>query len=154
MEKIHAVYRTDGLDGYYSVPDNSVDFLFSFSVLEHIRKNIFLNTMKETFRFMREGGISYHAVDFTDHLGGGKNHLRFSEEVWEDKDHYRMDNYTNRLSCSEICQMLEDLGFQIVKVMPRQFWKDPVKRNCLDRQFRNISEKDLRTAGAVIIARK
>ncbi len=52
LQKIHAIYRTDGLNGYKSVPDESIDFLFSFAVLEHIRKNIFVDTMQETFRFM------------------------------------------------------------------------------------------------------
>lgn len=154
LEKINAVYRTDGLGGYKQVPDSSVDYLFSFSVFEHIRKNIFMDTMKEAYRFMCSGGISYHTVDFKDHLGGGKNQLRFPENVWEDKDHYKMDNYTNRLACSEICQLMIKAGFRIVRVEKKLFKKEPLKRKCLDDGFADISDDDMRTAGAVIIARK
>lgn len=81
------------------------------AVLEHIRKNIFMDSIDYMSRFMRAGGMCYHTVDFTDHMGGGKNQLRFPELVWEDEDHYRMDNYTNRIQFPEISKAKELLGY-------------------------------------------
>lgn len=113
LRKINGLYSINGLEGYREVADDSVDYLFSFAVLVHVRKRTFEDTMKETYRFMKSGGMAYHTVDYKDHLGGKKNQLRFRESVWEDETHYRMDNYTNRLACSEMCQILEDIAFKL-----------------------------------------
>lgn len=47
-------------------------------------------------------GVAWFYVDLRDMIGGKKNHLRFAADVWEDHTHYNMDNYTNRLSYSEM----------------------------------------------------
>lgn len=154
LSKINAVYSISGLDGYKDVPDNSVDYCFSYAVFEHIRKSIFLETIQQMSRFMRVGGICYHTVDFTDHMGGGKNQLRFSESIWEDADHYRMDNYTNRIQCSEICELLRDLGFVIISLKKEKYQKYPLKRSKIDASLKNISDEDLLTASALIVAKK
>lgn len=154
LDKINALYSIDGLKGYKAVPDNSVDYCFSFTVLEHIRKKIFVDTIKEMYRFMRFGGVAYHSIDFTDHMGGGKNHLRFAESIWEDADHYNMNNYTNRISYTEMCDILSDIGFEIVKVERTFYEKAPISRSKLSFEFKNISPKDLMTKSAVLILRK
>ena len=154
LKRINAAYKTNGLTGYREIPDGSMDYVFSFSVLEHIRKREFAETLREVYRFLSPGGVSYHAVDFTDHFGGKKNHLRFTESVWEDEVHYKMDNYTNRLSCSEMCSMMKEIGFTVLKVRRKQFCRLPVSRRHLYEGFAEISRKDLMTAGAVIIAVK
>ncbi|RRK34675.1 class I SAM-dependent methyltransferase [Schaedlerella arabinosiphila] len=155
LKKINAVYSIDGMKGYKKVPDNSVDYCFSFAVLEHIRKNIFSETIQEIYRFMREGGTSYHTVDFTDHMGGRKNQLRFPESVWEDDIHYRMDNYTNRISCSAMCKMIRDVGFNDVKVKhTRVFKKLPIKREDISSDIGYISDDDLKIAMAIIVMKK
>ena len=154
LNKINAIYSIEGLKGYRAVPDNSVDYCFSFAVLEHIRKKIFVDTIKEMHRFMRFGGVAYHSVDFTDHMGGGKNHLRFAESVWEDADHYNMDNYTNRIFYTEMRDILSEIGFEIVKVERKFYEKVPISRNKLSFEFRDISQKDLMTKSAVLILKK
>lgn len=155
LTKINAEYSINGLDGYKRVPDDSVDYCFSFVVLEHIRKNIFMDTIKEMHRFMRSGGVGYHSVDFTDHMGGGKNQLRFTESVWEDEDHYKMDNYTNRIQCSEMCRMLKEVGFKDVKVKRTRVFKAlPIKRKDITPDLGEISDEDLRTAMAVLFFHK
>lgn len=154
LQKINALYSINGLEGYREVADDSVDFIFSFAVLEHIRKRTFQDTMKETYRFMKSGGMAYHTVDYKDHLGGKKNQLRFRESVWEDDVHYRMDNYTNRISCTEMCQSLEDIGFEIVSVKKQKFRKPPIRRSKIASCFAEISNEDLLTESAVIVLRK
>lgn len=154
LMKINAQYKTNGLQGYKELADNSIDYVFSFAVFEHIRKKEFIDTLNEIYRFLRDGGVAYQMVDYRDHLGGKKNHLRFPEFVWEDKDHYNMDNYTNRISCSEMCRMMGEAGFRIVKVKKRHFRKPPINRCALDKSFANMDEEDLLTAEAVIVARK
>lgn len=154
LQKINALYNTNGFEGYRQVPDNSVDYVFSFAVLEHIRKRIFLDTMKETYRLMKSGGMAYHTVDYKDYFGGKKNQLRFRESVWEDDVHYRMDNYTNRIMCSEMCRIFQNIGFEIVSVKKTYFQKLPIRRIKMERCFSEISDEDLITESAVIILRK
>lgn len=154
LGKINAIYSTDGLKGYRKVPDGSVDYCFSFSVLEHVRKNIFIETVKEMYRFMKKGGVCYHTVDYKDHLGGKKNQLRFPESVWEDEIHYAMDNYTNRISCSDMCEIMKEVGFTIKSVKRRKFRKPPISRKHINDLFQDISDEDLLTADAIIITEK
>lgn len=155
LSKVNAVYSINGLEGYKSIPDGSVDYVFSFAVFEHIRKNIFVDTMKEVYRFMKTAGIAYHTIDFTDHLGGGKNHLRFPDSVWEDKSHYNMDNYTNRISCTRMCKILEDIGFEVEKVIrTKMFKRNPIQRKYISPDIGYISDEDLNTAMATLILRK
>lgn len=155
LKKINAEYGIDGLESYKNVADNSVDYCFSFLVFEHIRKRIFLTTIHEMFRFMKVGGRCYHTIDFMDHLGGKKNNLRFSESIWEDEDHYRMDNYTNRIQCSEMKNMIEMAGFKNVKVKKNLMFKDlPIKKNKISKDLCNFSRDDLLTAVATFIFEK
>lgn len=143
LEKINATYMVNGLDGYKEIPDDSVDYCFSDAVFEHIRKPVFTETIREIYRFMRSGGVSYHIIDFRDHIGGGKNHLRISEDKWEDGLHYKMDNYTNRLSLSEILSILGVAGFSKIDVQKIYYDRMPLKRNQLAEEFKNISDEDL-----------
>ncbi len=154
LKKINAIYSINGFDGYKTVPDNSIDFCFSYAVLEHIRKNIFISTMSEVYRFMSVGGKCYHTVDYKDHLGGKKNHLRYSDYVWEDSIHYNMDNYTNRIQCSEMCELLKSIGFSIVDVKRVLFEKEPINRKKLAKEFESISDDDLMTSSATIVLEK
>lgn len=154
LQKINATYSINGFEGYGEVSDNSVDYVFSISVLEHIRKRIFSDTMKELYRFMKHGAMAYHTVDYKDHFGGGKNQLRFSEAVWEDEIHYKMDNYTNRITCSEMCILFEDIGFEIVGIKKRRFKKLPIHRSKLAPCFAEISDEDLLIESAVFTLRK
>lgn len=155
LKMLNARYYTDGIEGYRRIPDNTVDFVFSFSVAEHIRKNVIRETMQEMYRFMKHGGISYHAVDLKDHFGGGKNHLRFSETDWEDSIHYKMDNYTNRISCSELIAMWKECGFSVSYLKREKMDKRKLlQRRQMNSVFSDMSEKDFATGSFVVILRK
>lgn len=154
LEKLGSVYYTKGFEDYPKIPDGSVDYLISDAVFEHIRKNIFRDTIRETYRFMAPGGRACHIVDLKDHFGGGKNNLRFPDSRWEDEAHYRMDNYTNRLTCQEICQICRECGFRVVSCRRRLFKKPPLPRRALAEQFRDMPDRELRTADFLLILEK
>ncbi len=154
LTKLNADYRTDALEGYKALPDNSVDYVFSNVVVQHIRKRIFLSTWEQVYRFMRPGGVMYHTIDFKDMIGGKKNHLRFSSADWEDECHYRMPMYTNRIQFSEMCEVFEKIGFSVVKAEKSYFKEIPCLRTRLAKEFKNISDEDLMTEGAWIVLKK
>lgn len=155
LKLLNAQYYTDGIDGYRRVPDLAADYVFSFSVMEHIRKNVFRETMREMYRMMKYGGLSYHTVDLKDHFGGGKNHLRFSETDWEDSSHYSMDNYTNRISCSKLVSIWKETGFSVVSLKRERMDKRKLlRRSQLHPVFSDMSDKDLMTGSFTVVLKK
>lgn len=95
-------YLVDGVRSLKQLPDQSVDFIYSQAVLEHIRLCNFQGMMNETRRVLAPGGICSHRIDLTDHLGGALNNLRFSARFWESEFMYRYGTYTNRIRYAEI----------------------------------------------------
>ena len=151
----HCVYREDGLSGLRAVPTASIDFVLSQAVLEHVPRHEFRTTIGEFYRLMKPLGVTSHQVDFKDHLGGSLNNLRFPESVWEQPWFARRSGfYTNRLRLSEVTAAFTTAGFS-VEVLSRSQWeRTPLPRGRLARQFREVSDEDLRTSGAALVARK
>lgn len=56
-------YLTSGLNSLKSIPSNSVDFIWSHAVLEHVRRAEFQETMKELRRIVRQDGVVSHRTD-------------------------------------------------------------------------------------------
>lgn len=154
MKEINATYYFDGLDGYRRVPGNSVDFLYSCTVLQHIRKNMFVESVNEMYRMMKPGAIAFHTVDLRDMLGGRKNHLRYGDGYWNDEAHRNMRCYTNRIQCAEMCEMFKEAGFKIKKIKREYFKKSPIKKRILSTEFNGISNKELYTKAFSIMTEK
>lgn len=148
-------YREDGLAGLRTVPDASVDFVLSQATLEHVPRHEFHATMTEFYRLMKAGAIASHQVDFKDHLGGSLHNLRFADEVWEQPWFARRSGfYTNRLRLSQVINALLAAGFT-TEVAEHRTWNDiPLPRAHLASQFRALSDEDLQTSGATLVARK
>lgn len=140
---INYKYLTNGLQSLKEIPSSSVDFIFSNAVLEHIKKDEFIPTIKETKRVLKESGVSSHDVDLRDHLGKSLNHLRFSENFWRRDIIYNSGFYTNRLRFSEIIKVFKDLGFKYEIVDLQKFNSLPISKDKFDRKFRDFSEDDL-----------
>jgi SAM-dependent methyltransferase len=99
------------------LPSESVDIVFSNSVLEHIPKNIIEGLFEEAMRILKPGGIVMHAVNCGDHYAYTDpsitqvNYLQFTEEQWAlwNNDF----QYQNRLRAKEFVAMAERAGFTI-----------------------------------------
>lgn len=139
----HAMYVTNGLEGLRSIPSRSVDFLWSHSVVEHIRLKDFDETMKELARILKPDGVMSHSIDLKDHLAQSLNNLRFSEKTWESEFFARSGFYTNRLRASQIVAAMEKAGFESISVRSGRWPALPLKRRELAPEFRNLSEDDL-----------
>ena len=146
-------YLTNGLSSLRAIPDQSVDFIYSHAVLEHVRAGEFLNTMQELRRVVRSSGCCSHLVDLQDHLGGALNNLRFSDQFWECSLMSKSGFYTNRIRFSEMMDLFRKAGFEahVVKV---DRWSDlPTPRARLSERFKQLSEDDLRVSGFTVILR-
>lgn len=155
LASVNGVQLTDGLAAWLRIPDGSLDFVWSHSTIEHVRKGEFGATFAAMFNAMRPGGIASHSIHLKDHLGGALNNLRFSEKVWEAEWFAsRSGFYTNRLRPSELIALFEDAGFEVI-FREMGVWKSlPTSRSALDPHFRDMSDEDLLATGMHVLLRK
>lgn len=146
-----ARYFSQGLRSLREIDSDSVEFIFSQAVLEHVRKRDFLNSMRECRRVLKFGGVCSHQIDLRDHLDGGHNNLRFSERIWESDFFAESGFYTNRILCSEMLELFGQIGFSCEVTDIRRWPSLPTPRNRLSRQFRYLSESELCVSGFHIL---
>ncbi|HEY6252378.1 MAG TPA: class I SAM-dependent methyltransferase [Candidatus Angelobacter sp.] len=154
LERLSGTYLTNGLESLKSVPDESVDFLFSNAVLEHVRLGEFAGTIQEMRRVLKPAGVASHQIDFRDHLQDGLNNLRFSERVWESTFMVRSGFYTNRIPWPAMRTMFEEGGFCVELRSSRRWPRGlPTLQKSMSPPFRNLAEEDLMTMDAHVVLR-
>ncbi|HEX9809225.1 MAG TPA: class I SAM-dependent methyltransferase [Alphaproteobacteria bacterium] len=150
-----AVHLEDGLASLRSVPAASCDFVFSQAVLEHVPREQFAATLRQTWRILRPGGTASHNIDFRDHLGGGLDHLRFSERLWEAPWFARRSGfYTNRLRPSEMARAFEEADFAAAVETGARWDRLPIARERLDAAFRALPDEELAVQTMRAVLRK
>ncbi len=148
-----ARYYTGGLASLRELPDQSIDFLWSNAVLEHIRLEELRPMLMETRRILRPHGCASHDVDFRDHLGGALNHLRFAPCIWEWDFLARSGFYTNRVGFGEMCDRFRAAGFDVEALEVNRWPALPTPRRALAPPFRSRSDEDLRITSASFLLR-
>jgi SAM-dependent methyltransferase len=96
-----------------AIPDGSVDLVVSEAVLEHVRREDMAPLMAQLRRVTAPGGVGLHTIDFQDHLGGGLQHLRFSDQFWASPLVGRAGIYVNRLGLSTMASRFRRAGFAV-----------------------------------------
>lgn len=147
-------YLINGLDSLRKINSNSIDFIFSNAVLEHIYIHEFNDTIKELFRIQKPGGVSSHTIDFQDHLSKSLNSFRFSRKLWEADWFARSGFYTNRLRASQVSNCFIKAGYEILS---NEFdcWEElPLSRKVFHPEFDDLSDKDLLILGMDLIVQK
>ena len=154
LKLCNAKYLVNGLDSLKRIPTNSIDFVFSHSVFEHIRKKELSTTLKELNRFMKKGGIASHVIDYQDHLGGGLNNLRFNDELWELDFIANSGFYTNRIPAIEMHQLFNQYGFKTIKENFGKWPSLPISRKSLSNKFKKYTNDELINRTSSILLRK
>jgi len=154
LEHLNTVYSTEGLISLRAIPDNSVDFLFSNAVMEHIRLCDFETTAREMRRVLKPDGVASHQIDFRDHLQNALNNLRFSENMWESQFMARSGFYTNRLPWPAMAKIFGHAGFN-VELKSADLWPNglPTPQRRMARPFKDMAAEDLRVKGAHVVLR-
>jgi hypothetical protein len=148
-----ATYRTSGLSSLRAIPDKSVHFVWSHTVLQHVRHSEFLDTMMEIRRLLRPDGISSHWIDLQDCLGGALNNLRFSESVWESPFMANSGFYTNRIRYSEMLELFKEAGFGTDVISTARWDRLPTPRAKLSGRFKALSDEELCVRGFHVLLR-
>jgi len=154
LSNTQSKYLTKGLKSWSEIEDESIDFIFSQAVLEHIPKNEFRQTMRECHRVLKQNGVISHKIDLKDHLGGALNNLRFNEILWESNFLSKSGFYTNRIQFSEMLNYFSSIGFQS-KVLEINRWVElPTKKRKMNNKFRQIPDEELLISEFDVLLRK
>lgn len=146
LSACRARYETNGLASLRDVPTGSVDFSFSNSVLQHVRRSEFTETLHELRRVMRPDGIGIHTIDLRDMMGSELNHLRFTERFWESNLVGRAGYYTNRFRYAEMLDQFREAGFDPEPTEINRWESAPIDRNSLASSYRGCADDDLLVA--------
>ncbi|MCZ6644030.1 MAG: class I SAM-dependent methyltransferase [Gammaproteobacteria bacterium] len=141
-------YLTEGLSSLRTIPDNSVNYVWSQAVLEHIRIGEFDETLAELFRITTPGAVLSHRVDYKDHLGGALDNHRIPSRVWEADWMAGSGFYTNRISQPDMIRRFEDAGFT-VEVLITNKWDDlPTPKRKMASEYSKMPDEELLVSGS------
>jgi SAM-dependent methyltransferase len=143
------VYRAPWTDDAL-IESGSVDFIFSQAVLEHV---VDLPAVYAAMRrWLKPDGIMSHQIDYRCHGKADEwnGHWSYSDLAWR-LVVGRRPYLLNRLWHAEQMRLLRDAGF---KLLSETRESDPVgiRRRQLAPPFRAMSDQDLATCGAFILA--
>lgn len=147
-------YLTGGVVSLRQIPSESVDFIWSYHVLEHVRRAEFIEVMRHLRRALRADGICSLSVDLKDHLSYALNNLRFSERVWESEFVVRSRIYTNRIRYSEMLALFGEAGFDVEVIGVKRWPQLPTARRKLNKAFRGLSDEELRVSEFDVLLRR
>jgi SAM-dependent methyltransferase len=154
LEQLNATYLTEGLASLQTVPDETIDFMFSNAVLEHVRLSEFAKTVREMRRVLKPNGVASHQIDFRDHLQNGLNNLRFHERIWESEFMARSGFYTNRLTWPTMEKLFREANLSVELRSFRTWPKGlPTRQRGMARPFRNMPANELMVMDAKVVLR-
>lgn len=148
LRRVKCEYLTDGLSSLRTIPDNSVDFLWSQAVLEHIRIGEFDETLAELFRITTPGAALSHRVDYKDHLGGALDNHRLPSRVWEADWMAGSGFYTNRISQPDMIRRFEKAGFTVEVLITNTWDVVPTPRPKMASEFSQMPDEELLVSGS------
>lgn len=131
---------------------NSVDLIISQAVMEHVDQ--LDETYNECFRCLKPGGLMSHQIDFRCHDTAPEwnGHWKYTDFIWCLMRGGR-PWFINRHPCSMHIRFVNLAGFNIHTKI-KQLGSFGIARNKLARRFQALSDNDLITAGALILATK
>lgn len=142
-----------------NLPQESIDYHFSITTLEHIPPKSIKPIFREAKRILKADGLAIHFIDLSDHFKhqdsniSGINFLQFNEFEW-DKVAGNEFAYCNRLRASDYMTLFTKLGFSVCRYetkMDKDAMKSLTNGFILDKSFSNYSLDDLCTNSLKIL---
>ena len=140
LNDTNTTYFTDGISSLKEIPDNSVDFLFSNSVLQFVKQDEVPLYLNEFYRILKPGGYASHTVDLKDMICGTIYHLSLSNKIWEHKySPFRLLSfYTNRINMYRWIDIFSDVGFCEIEISDKFLWEQlPVPEKMIHDDYYN-----------------
>jgi len=135
-----------------NLDNNSVDFICSNNVFEHIHVDILEDIIIEFRRVLKLGGVMSHFIDMSDHFAHNDstisiyNYLKFNDKTWKLIDNSVQPQ--NRMRICEYSKLFENLNvkynyFNIRKGVPQN-----VKNISIADKYKSMSTDDIAVSHA------
>jgi SAM-dependent methyltransferase len=140
--------------------DESVDVIFSNSVLEHVEPDAIAAIMRESRRVLRKNGVAIHSVNCGDHYAYFDrritpiNYMKYSKADWQFWDNRML--YQNRLRPMDFLRIAEQAGLQIVLDVhrPKEALMAELPHMALAQEFNHYPAEQLCTTSVTFAAKK
>lgn len=138
------IHQYDGV--HLPLADESIDILWSKSVLEHVKKPGDL--IDEMYRVLKPGGIMCHIIDLRDHMtlvndADWLRFLRYGDRLWENMSSNRT-TWCNRYRSPKWKSIFNSSGLLIASWSEeRQSFHDSYSRNELAAEFSRYTDEEL-----------
>ncbi len=139
--------------GTETIEDGTVDVIVSQAAMEHVRD------LEETYeamsRWLAGGGHISLQIDFRSHGTSPdfNGHWIYPERVWRSLANEKTYRWINRQPCSVHLDLARRNGLEAVAAV-RAESDDGIRQKHLSRQWRHLTEDDLRCSGALVLATK
>jgi hypothetical protein len=133
-------------------PIGSVDVILSQAVMEHV--DDLRSAYRAMYEWLKPGGLMSHEIDFKSHGSAKKwnGHWAYSDTIWKIIKGDRR-YFLNRQALRSHLMQIQQEGFEIIHIVRRRK-EEGIRREKLCRKMREISDDDLVTSSAYILARK
>lgn len=140
--------------------DNTVDLVFSNSVLEHVHESVLAAMFAETKRILKPGAATLHSVNCGDHYAyfdrsiSQLHYLQFSPAQW--KLWNNNFQYQNRLRAKEFPRIATEAGLtvELDTSKAREHRLAELERIEVDPMFAGYSKEELAKTNIDFVARK
>jgi len=147
LKTCNGQYLSNGLESLKSIATGSVDFVFSHTVLQHVRRKDFVPLLAELRRIQRRDGVGSHTISIADIVGGNLNDLRFRQGTWESEFMANSGFYTNRIRYHEFLDCFRQVGF-VPEVYRIARWDTlPTPRSKMAPEFAALADAELQVSG-------
>jgi SAM-dependent methyltransferase len=144
-----------------SIPDGEFNVVFSRALLEHVPPDVLRPLLDRTFRLLRPGGWTCHAVDNSDHWSHSDrrlsrlNFLCHSDRFFGFLTWFNPLDYQNRLRHPEYADLLQKSGFEVVYSMsiPEPKALADLQTLSIAARFRGFVADDLARLDSYFLAR-
>ena len=167
-ELLTDVFRTTNVS-YVSPADaqhmkmasDSVDIHTSYTVFEHIPRNVLIGILKEASRLLGNRGVALHHIDLSDHFAHDDssvsyiNFLQFSQSEWDHLAGNRFA-YHNRMRVDDYRRLYSEAGHQILgwKEFQDQHSLDLLQNGFpLDHAYKGLNARKLATCVIRVLSR-
>ncbi len=154
--KFNANYKLDETGSLASYRDNYYDTVFSFHVLEHVRRDIIQESIGHMHRMLKPGGLCIHQIGIDDHLAhydrsaSKKQYLEYSIPL---RKHFFENDvqYHNGLQAGDFLYYFRCQKFEIVELHRE---KIDLSNVSVHDDWKGYSLEDLETVILTVVCRK
>lgn len=139
---------------------NSIDLVYSNSVLEHVPREVIRGLMQESFRVLKPGGLAMHNVGCNDHYAFFDKSISFGNFLQYGEREWRLWNnpiqYQNRLRAPEFVELATAAGFDVInkRTHVRPGTLEALANMRIAPQFDRFSRDELAATTVDFIGRK